>query len=174
MKCKFRPILAAYILPVRIARRGTTYATMLLLVEQSVWEGEDRLMRTVVLILLLVVAMLLVIFGAQNTQLVNIRFLMIDTGYVSLSLVIVISAVIGAVLASLMTVWSSIRRGFRGRRADQQKADLETRSVDLETRVAALERENAELRTAARTTAASPELRAWERGGSTPEDAVNR
>jgi uncharacterized integral membrane protein len=126
-------------------------------------------MRTVVLIFMLLVAILLVIFGAQNTQLVSVRFLMIDTGYVSLSLVIVISAVIGAVLASLITVWGSIRRGFRGRRADQQKADLEARGVELETRVAALERENAELRAAARTSAASPELRAPERGASTPE-----
>jgi uncharacterized integral membrane protein len=142
---------------------------MLLLLEQSVWEGEDTLMRTVVLIFVLLVAILLVIFGAQNTQLVSVHFLMIDTGSVSLSLVIVISAVIGAVLASLITVWGSIRRGFRGRRADQQKADLEARSVDLETRVAALERENAELRAATRTTAASPELRAPERGGSPPE-----
>ena len=103
-------------------------------------------MRIVILILMLVVAMLLVIFGAQNTQLVNVHFLMIDTGYVSLSLVIVISAVIGAVLASLLTVWGSIRRGFRGRRADQQQADREARSGELEARVAALERENAELR----------------------------
>ena len=126
-------------------------------------------MRTVVLIFMLVVAILLVIFGAQNTQLVSVHFLMIDTGYVSLSLVIVISAVIGAVLASLITVWGRIRRGFRGRRADQQRADLETRGVDLETRVAALERENAELRAATPTTAASPELRAPEQGGSTSE-----
>ena len=126
-------------------------------------------MRTVVLIFMLLVAILLVIFGAQNTQLVSVHFLMIDTGFVSLALVIVISAVIGAVLTSLITAWGSIRRGFRGRRADQQKAALEARSVDLATRVAALERENAELRAPAHTTAASPELRAWERGGVTPE-----
>jgi uncharacterized membrane protein YciS (DUF1049 family) len=126
-------------------------------------------MRTVILIFTLLVAILLVTFGAQNTQLVNVHFLMIDTGYASLSLVIVISAVIGAVLASLIGVWSSIRRGFRGRRANQQKADLEARSIDLQARVAALERENTELRAAARTSAASPELRAPEQGGSTPE-----
>jgi len=100
-------------------------------------------MRTVVLILTLLVAILLVIFGAQNTQLVSVHFLMIDTGSVSLALVIIISAVIGAVLASLIGVWGSIRRGFRGRRIDQQKAALEARSVDLETRVEALEHENA-------------------------------
>ncbi len=100
-------------------------------------------MRTVVLILTLLVAILLVIFSAQNTQLVSVHFLMIDTGSVSLALVIIISAVIGAVLASLIGVWGSIRRGFRGRRIDQQKAALEARSVDLETRVEALEHENA-------------------------------
>jgi uncharacterized integral membrane protein len=119
---------------------------MLWLLEQSIWEAEDSLMPIVILILMLIVAMLLVVFGAQNTQLVNIHFLMIDTGYVSLSLVIVISAVIGAVLASLLTVWGSIRSGFRGRRANKQQADLAARSGELETRVAALERENAELR----------------------------
>jgi uncharacterized membrane protein YciS (DUF1049 family) len=126
-------------------------------------------MRTVVLIFLLLIAILLVTFGAQNTQLVSVHFLMIDTGYVSLSLVIVISAVIGAVLASLIGVWGSIRRGFRGRRAGQQKAELEARGAELETRATALERENAELRAAARTAAASPELRASERGASTAE-----
>ena len=126
-------------------------------------------MRTVILILVLLVAILLVIFGAQNTQLVSVHFLMIDTGSVSLALVIVISAVIGAVLASLIGVWGSIRRGFRGRRADQQKAALEARGVGLETRVAALERENAELRATAHTTAASPELLVPKRGGLTPE-----
>jgi uncharacterized membrane protein YcjF (UPF0283 family) len=110
--------------------------------------------------------MLLVIFGIQNTQLVNVHFLMIDTGYVSLSLVIVISAVIGAVLASLLTVWGSIRRGFWRRRADQQQADREARSGDLDTHVAALERENAELRAAPHTTAARRELHAAEQGGS--------
>ena len=119
-------------------------------------------MRTVVLMFMLVVAILLVIFGAQNTQLVSVHFLMLDTDYVSLSLVIVISAVIGVVLASLFTVWGSIQRGFQGRRAGQQKAELEARSVDLQTRVAALERENAELRAAMRTTAAIPEPRELE------------
>jgi uncharacterized integral membrane protein len=126
-------------------------------------------MRTVVLIFMLLVAILLVIFGAQNTQLVNVHFLMIDTGYVSLSLVIVISAVIGAVLASLLSVWGSIRRGFRGRRAGQQHADREASSGELETRVAALERENAELRASTGTIAASPELRVVERGVSAPQ-----
>jgi uncharacterized integral membrane protein len=126
-------------------------------------------MRTVVLIFALLVAILLVIFGAQNTQLVSVHFLMIDTGSVSLAVVIVISAVIGAVLASLIGVWGSIRRGFQGRRANQQKVALEARGVDLETRVEALERENAELRAAAHTTAASPEMLVPERRGLTPE-----
>jgi uncharacterized integral membrane protein len=103
------------------------------------------MMRTVVLILMLVLAILLVIFGAQNTQLVNVHFLTITTDYVSLSLVIVLSAVIGAVLASLITLWGTIRRGFRGRRGDQRKPNLEARNVELETRVAELEHENAEL-----------------------------
>jgi uncharacterized integral membrane protein len=130
---------------------------------------EDTLMRMVVLIFMLLVAILLVIFGAQNTQLVSVHFLMIATGSVSLAVVIVISAVIGAVLASLIGVWGNIRRGFRGRRANQQKVALEARGVDLEIRVATLERENAELRAGARTTAAGPELAVPERGASTPE-----
>lgn len=124
-------------------------------------------MRIAILLLMLVVAILLVVFGAQNTQLVNVHFLMLDTGYVSLSLVIVISAVIGAVLASLLIVWGSIQRGFRGRRADKHQANLEVRSGELETRIAALERENAELRAVLHTTA-HPELHATERGGSLP------
>lgn len=127
-------------------------------------------MRTVLLILMVLVAMLLVIFGAQNTQLVNVHFLMIDTGYVSLSLVIVISAVIGAVLASLLTVWGSIRRRFRDRRADKQRAELQARSIALETQVAALEQENAKLRATTGQAATNPERRAVEDVEATSKD----
>jgi uncharacterized membrane protein YciS (DUF1049 family) len=127
-------------------------------------------MRTILLILVVVVAVLLVIFGAQNTQLVNVHFLMIDTGAVSLSLVIVISAVIGAVLASLLTVWGNIRRRFRDRRADKQKAELQARSIALETQVAALEQENAELRTTMDRASTRPERGAVEGGEATLED----
>jgi uncharacterized integral membrane protein len=58
---------------------------------------------------MLILALVLVIFGAQNTQSVNVRFLGAETGMISLALVIVVSAIFGALLAGLFSVWFRIR-----------------------------------------------------------------
>jgi uncharacterized integral membrane protein len=105
-------------------------------------------MRTFVVILVMLLAILLVIFGAQNTQLVNIRFLMIETPFVSLSLVIMVSAIAGALLVGLVGLWGNVRRGLRNRREGQNQSRLQARNAELESRITTLERENAELRMA--------------------------
>jgi lipopolysaccharide assembly protein A len=113
-------------------------------------------MRIFIPVVMLLLALLLVIFGAQNTQAVNVRFLGIETGTISLALVIVISAIIGAVLTGLFGIWYRVRYGIQNWRAKKQRTSLETRNSELEQRIAALESEKASLSTAQPAKAAEP------------------
>jgi uncharacterized integral membrane protein len=119
-------------------------------------------MRTAILIVGLAVAVLLVIFGVQNTQPVYISFLGLTSGGISLSLVIVMSAVVGAVLATMVSLWDRMQRGWAHRRDVDPAA---TRAAQLEARVSELERENAELRAARPDLPVEP-LRSRELGGA--------
>ncbi len=103
-------------------------------------------MRYLISAALLIVAILLVLFGVQNPQPVTVRFLWLSTQDLSLSLVIVIAAIFGAVLVGLLNLWGSIRRGVRGLRERRERTALETRARDLEQKVAVLEQENAGLK----------------------------
>ena len=114
-------------------------------------------MRIFIPIIMLLLALLLVIFGAQNTQSVIVRFLGVETGVISLALVIVGSAIFGAVLTGLLGLWIRIRYGIQSWRANKQRVALEVRNRDLEQRVAALESENADLRAAQPAKAVEPE-----------------
>jgi cell division protein FtsB len=91
----------------------------------------------------------LVLFGVQNTQLVTVRFLSYSVENLSVSLVIVIAAICGALLVALLNVWSGVQRTLRGRRATRERNDLEARNRDLQKRVAELERENQTLKSSA-------------------------
>jgi uncharacterized integral membrane protein len=95
------------------------------------------------MILVLATALLLVIFGVQNTQLVNVSFLTFRTGYISLSLVIMGSALVGALMIGLLGMWGSVRQSFHERAASQRHAE---QVAELEARVAELAEENAALR----------------------------
>jgi|SoiMetStandDraft_2_1073263.scaffolds.fasta_scaffold221291_1 uncharacterized integral membrane protein len=103
-------------------------------------------MRYLISAALLMVAVLLVLFGVQNPQPVTVRFLWFATQDLSLSLVIVIAAIFGAVLVGLLHLWGSIRRGVRGLRERRERTALETRARDLEQKVATLEQENTSLK----------------------------
>jgi uncharacterized integral membrane protein len=94
-------------------------------------------MRWLILLPILVVALLLVTFGVQNTQLVNVRFLTFEARDLSTSIVIVLSAIGGALLAGMLGVWNSIQHGLRGRRESKQRAQLEQRIAELERQLAA-------------------------------------
>ena len=96
-------------------------------------------MRYVVVAAALAVAVLLVLFGVQNPQLVTVRFLSFTAGDLSLSVVIIVAAIFGAALVGLLSMLGAIRRGVRGRRERKER-------VGLEARVAALEKENAALK----------------------------
>ncbi|HET9224597.1 MAG TPA: lipopolysaccharide assembly protein LapA domain-containing protein [Roseiflexaceae bacterium] len=103
-------------------------------------------MRYLIGAALLIVAVLLVLFGVQNPQPVSVRFLWLATEDLSLSLVIVLAAICGAVLVGLLHVWGSIRRGVRGLRDRRERTALETRAQGLEQKIATLEQENASLK----------------------------
>lgn len=103
-------------------------------------------MRTLILILVLVLACVMVLFGVQNTQLVTVRFLAFESGSVSLSLVMVFSAVAGAALVGLFSLWDQVRHGLQRRRLGKNMTSLERRTVELEGRLATVEQENADLK----------------------------
>src|SRR5829696_5155812 len=94
-------------------------------------------MRWLILLPTLVVALLLVTFGVQNTQLVRVRFLSFETSELSASIVIILSAIGGALLAGMLGVWNSIQHSLRGRRASKQRTQLEGRIAELERQLAA-------------------------------------
>jgi len=94
-------------------------------------------MRWLILLPILVVALLLVTFGVQNTQLVTVRFLSFEARDLSASIVIILSAIGGALLAGMLGVWNSIQHGLRGWRDSKQRAQLEQRIAELERQLAA-------------------------------------
>ena len=94
-------------------------------------------MRWLILLPILVVALLLVTFGVQNTQLVTVRFLTFEARDLSASIVIILSAIGGALLAGMIGVWNSIQHGLRDRRASKQRTQLEQRIAELERQLAA-------------------------------------
>src|SRR5512141_2672310 len=94
-------------------------------------------MRWLILLPILVVALLLVTFGVQNTQLVTVRFLSFEARDLSASIVIILSAIGGALLAGMIGVWNSVQHGLRARRASKQRAQLEQRIAELERQLAA-------------------------------------
>jgi uncharacterized integral membrane protein len=104
-------------------------------------------MRIFIPIVMLLLALMLVIFGAQNTQAVNVRFLGIETGSISLALVIVVAAIFGALLTGLFGAWYRIRYGIQNWRAKKQQSSLAARNSELEQRISTLESENTTLRT---------------------------
>jgi len=94
-------------------------------------------MRWLILLPILALALLMVIFGAQNTQLVTVRFLSFEARDLSASIVIILSAIGGALLAGLLGIWNSVQHSLRGRRDSRQRAQLEQRIADLERQLAA-------------------------------------
>lgn len=103
-------------------------------------------MGVLVLIMMIVVSIIMVIFGIQNPQPVNVRFLTVESGRTSLSLVILISALLGAALIGLLSLWDSARHGLRGMRTNKRLMSLEERNGELERLKASLEQENAVLK----------------------------
>lgn len=113
-------------------------------------------MRYLVLIPLFILAVLLVLFGVQNTQQVSLRFLSYSLENLSVSLVIIIAAMFGALMVALLSLWSGVQRSFRQRRENRERFELSSRNAALQKRVAELEREVAALRGSAYVPPAAP------------------
>ncbi len=94
-------------------------------------------MRILVLVLFLVVSVFMVMFGVQNPQAVTVQFMGFSSGSVSLSLVIIVAVLSGALLCALLWMWSSISRSIRERGV---RKTLEKRNRELEDQVAQLQR----------------------------------
>jgi uncharacterized integral membrane protein/uncharacterized coiled-coil protein SlyX len=103
-------------------------------------------MRYVILILMLLIALAFAIFGAQNTQAVNVHFLTYQTGTISLALVVVVAAVVGALLVSLLTMWIQLRYGLQNWRERRKNNSLSNRTSELDQKIADLTLENETLK----------------------------
>lgn len=102
-------------------------------------------MNYFVTVLIFAVSIVMVIFGAQNTQTVALNFLTYKSGEVSLSLVIVLATVGGVILTGLITVASGLRRSMRERNARKR---MEREIRELMQKVVVLERDNTKMREA--------------------------
>ncbi|MGQ9548386.1 MAG: LapA family protein [Roseiflexus sp.] len=96
-------------------------------------------MRVIMFILMTILSVMLVLFGVQNPQPVEVRLLTFTSGPISLSLVMILAVIAGATLVGLFTGYSGIRHALRERRLSKIQADLERR-------IAQLEKENEQLR----------------------------
>jgi uncharacterized integral membrane protein len=82
-------------------------------------------MGRVLLVVVIVLALLIAIFGVQNPQTVNIRFLGWQSGRVPLYVVILLSTLTGVILSSLLGVRGVVGHRLQSRRQDKQIAELQ-------------------------------------------------
>ena len=97
-------------------------------------------MNYVITALICAISLVMVIFGAQNTQHVQLHFLSYASDSVPLSLVIVLATLGGALIVGLFSVLSRLRRAIRERSVRRK---LESENRDLQKRIVALESEKA-------------------------------
>ena len=100
-------------------------------------------MRYLVVVLILLVSIIMVVFGAQNTQTVKVQFLTYNSGDVSLSLVLVLAAMGGATLTGLVSLWNGIQSSMR-ERANRRRSEQRIR--ELQQRIESLERSNSSMK----------------------------
>ncbi|NCC31120.1 MAG: LapA family protein [Chloroflexia bacterium] len=101
----------------------------------------QALSRILLGIITAVLSVALVIFGVQNTEPVQIKFLNFSTDNISVSLVMIGSVIMGAVLVWLMGLWREARLTLRHRRDAKELALLESKNKTLNARVKELERQ---------------------------------
>lgn len=95
--------------------------------------------RALIGIVAAAMSILLVIFGVQNTQPVQIQFLTFETQQISLSLVIIIAVVFGAAFMWLVGLYGAAQRSMRLRREVKERLQLAARNAELERKLASLE-----------------------------------
>ena len=89
-------------------------------------------MGQVTIVLAVLLAVVLAVFGAQNTEMVTLHFLGWTARALPLALVILGGAVLGALLGFLVGLPGRVRRAVRG-------GDLKRQSVRQETTIAQLQ-----------------------------------
>ena len=82
-------------------------------------------MARVLLVVVILLALVLALFGVQNPQRVNIRFVGFQTGLVPLYVVILLSTLAGVLLSTILGLRSRVSTSLRIRKQDKQIADLE-------------------------------------------------
>lgn len=87
-------------------------------------------MARVLLVIVIALALVLALFGVQNPQPVNIRFLGYQTGAVPLYVVILLSTLAGVLLSTSLGLRGRISSGMRMRKQDKQIAELEKQLAD--------------------------------------------
>ncbi len=94
-------------------------------------------MRYLVIVVVAVLVILLATFGIQNPFPVNIRFLQFQSPAVPLYIVILLSALIGILVSSLVSLPSRIQRQRELRRLRQQVSEQAHQIADLKSRLPA-------------------------------------
>lgn len=92
-------------------------------------------MKYLVLVIVAALVLLLSAFGVQNPFPVNVRFLGLESGNVPLYIIILVSTLIGIVLATLLGIPGQIQRRLEARRLRQRVAELEQQIAELKARL---------------------------------------
>jgi uncharacterized integral membrane protein len=112
--------------------------------------------RALIGIVAAAMSILLVIFGVQNTQPVQLQFLTFETQQISLSLVIIIAVVCGAALMWLFGLYGAAQRSMRLRREVKERLQLSARNAELERKLASFEQTPAAQATPGNPTSDAP------------------
>lgn len=86
-------------------------------------------MRQINFVIIFVICLALVLFGIQNTELVNIRVIKGLEVQAPLSVELIIAMGIGAVLAWIFNVWAQVQRLLSSRQQVQAR-DVQIRSLE--------------------------------------------
>lgn len=94
-------------------------------------------MRYLVIVIVAMLVVVLATFGIQNPSVVDVRFLQFQSPTVPLYIVILLSALIGILVSSLLSVPGRIQRQRELRRLRQQVSEQAQQIADLKARLPA-------------------------------------
>ncbi len=92
-------------------------------------------MKYVMLALVLVLVLVLSTFGVQNPTPVNVRFLQFESGFVPLSVILLVSTLIGMLLVVLMGLPGRVQHRRETRQLRQQLAAADEQIAALKDRL---------------------------------------
>lgn len=92
-------------------------------------------MKYVIFALAIFLVLVLTTFGVQNPAPVNVRFLQFESGFVPLSVILLLSTLIGMLLVVLMGLPGRVQRSREGRQLRQHLAAATEQVVTLKDRL---------------------------------------